>query len=252
MAKYFNNRVKTGKLAGSVFAIRNGETIERAYQPIVANPNTPAQIATRAKLKLLSQLSAVMADVIAIPRQGSASSRNMFTKKNYQNIAYDSGAQQATVTLTSIQLTNGVLPIGDIANIQRGEGSINIALQPNTTSADISRVVYIQFRKVGDSLEFAGSAIATSAGSNNQWPGTMPATNAEIVVYAYGVRANTENARVVFGDMEAPTAETIARLLVTRTLTENDVTLTKTVAKISAAVQSRDEDGDESQKKGKK
>lgn len=57
MAKYYNNKIKTGRVAGSVFAVRNGEVIERAYNPIVANPRTDAQLLQRAKMNLAGQIS---------------------------------------------------------------------------------------------------------------------------------------------------------------------------------------------------
>ena len=44
----------TGKLGASVFAISGGEQIVRQYNPVVSNPNTDAQVAQRAKLKLMS------------------------------------------------------------------------------------------------------------------------------------------------------------------------------------------------------
>lgn len=57
MAKYYNNKIKTGRVAGSIFAVRNGEVIERAYNPIVANPRTDAQLIQRAKMNLAGQIS---------------------------------------------------------------------------------------------------------------------------------------------------------------------------------------------------
>ena len=78
MAKYINNKIKSGRVAGSVFAVRYGEVIERAYNPYVSNPKSEAQVEARAKLKLLSQLAAVVAPVLAMPREGAKTSRNKF------------------------------------------------------------------------------------------------------------------------------------------------------------------------------
>ena len=102
----------TGKVADVVMSVRNGEQIARKYQPIVTNPNTPAQVEARAKLKLMSQLSAVMASVIAIPRKGNVSSRNGFVKKNYQSLTYAS--QQADIALANVQLTDSVVAMPSI------------------------------------------------------------------------------------------------------------------------------------------
>lgn len=52
----------SGRVGNMVFSKKDGKTIARSYQPQVANPNTLAQVATRARLKLSSQFAAAMAD----------------------------------------------------------------------------------------------------------------------------------------------------------------------------------------------
>ena len=59
----------SGKLGNIVCSTVAGETIARDYNPEVSNPNTETQVAQRAKFKLMSQLSSVMAPVIAIPKE---------------------------------------------------------------------------------------------------------------------------------------------------------------------------------------
>lgn len=49
----------SGKVGGVVFAISNGEQIVRAYQPVVSNPKSTAQLLQRAKGNLVGQLSKV-------------------------------------------------------------------------------------------------------------------------------------------------------------------------------------------------
>lgn len=224
MAKFYNNRVKTGKLAGSVFSVRFGETIERAYQPIVANPNTPAQIANRAKMKLASQLSAVMGPYIAMPRKGAVSTRNLFVKNNYPSISYSS--DQAQIDLAGIHLTTSNTALSTLSAV-RGAGNIDINVETGTDGID--RVVYVAFVVQADGrLRFFDQKVVTTAGENGNWPTTMRLTSQELVVYAYGVRDNTEAARVAFGNMTVPAADAIAKLLVTSNLLESDVTLTET------------------------
>ena len=60
----------TGKVGNIVVASVGGEVIGREYNPNVSNPNTSAQQNTRSKFKLASQLSATMAPVIAIKKEG--------------------------------------------------------------------------------------------------------------------------------------------------------------------------------------
>ena len=95
-----------GKLGNIVCSTVAGETIARDYNPEVANPNTEAQVDQRARFKLMSQLSSIMAPVIAIPKQKSQSSRNLFVKKNIGTTVYD--GVQAAINLNKVQLTNGV------------------------------------------------------------------------------------------------------------------------------------------------
>lgn len=232
MAKFYGSAVKTGKLGGSVFAVRNGETIERQYQPIVTNPNTPAQIASRARLKLLSQLSAVMAPVIAMRRQGAISPRNLFVKENYAVSMYSDN--QADITLTNVKLTRSVVALPDINVTSRSEGEITVALG-RTPSLDIDRLVVAAFVKQSDgTLRYVTSSVVSDPGTLNDYETTIDVGGTfEVVVYAYGVRDNTEAAKVAFGNMQAVTAETVAKLVTTRTLTESDITLTETQAVVS-------------------
>lgn len=225
----------TGKLADTVMSVRNGEQIARKYQPVVFNPSTPLQIASRAKLKLASQLSAVMSPVIAIAKRGSVSSRNLFTKFNYPALSYSNN--EAQVTLTAIDLTGGILGLGGVS-VSRENNTINVAL---TSPADgLDAVMYAAFAKLSDnSLRFAGSLKVTNAGgSSMDYPGNFNVGTTEpIVVYAYGIRLNNESARTKYGNLIADPAKTIASLIATRTLLESDYTLTVTKAVEVAAYQ---------------
>lgn len=226
MAKYYNNKVKSGKVAGSVFSVRFGEVIERGYNPIVRNPNTPSQIESRAKMKLLSQLSAVIGPYVAIPRQGAISARNRFVSENYGIVTYNNN--QADITLTQTQITKSAVALPDVAGTR--SGSYELTTRLITGDADIDRVVYVAMIKTGGELRVLGSQVSTERGSGND---NFVATfnnvpNNEVVVLAYGVRDNTEEARVHFGNLQAVSAETIAKLIVSRVLTETDVTLTAT------------------------
>lgn len=228
MAKYYNNKVKTGRLAGSVFAVRYGETIERAYQPIVANPNTPKQIEARAKLKLMSQLAEVMAPVIPLPRVGSMSSRNRFISGNYAAATYAN--QQADVNMSAIDLTQSVVAMPAISGAREANSISMYILQTGVIGgADFDRVVYVMFTRQPDAkLRLVTSRVVTEPGPDSQFSTNLPLVTTPVYIYVYGIRDNNEAARVVFGNMEVQTAEAIANLLVQRTLLETDVTLTET------------------------
>lgn len=226
MAKFYNNRVKTGKLAGSVFAIRNGETIERAYQPVVFNPSTDAQVASRAKLKLMSQLSAVVGPYVAIPREGSVSSRNMFVKNNYPLATFSNG--NASVELTGLKLTQSALGMSPIS-VTREASSVTIAL--SNSNNDLDKVAYLILQKNADGTLRVFYSKVVDRSEDATFPLTRTvAASASLVVYAYGIRVTSEKARAVFGNYTALTTETVAKLVATRRLVSSDVTLTETVA----------------------
>lgn len=215
----------TGKVADVVMAVRNGEQIARKYQPVVSNPNTAAQVESRAKLKLLSQLSAVMAPVIAMPRVGAVSSRNMFTKENYRAASYASN--QADIALLDIKLTKGILAMPAL-NATREGTNVNVQLR-NVVPYD--RVVYCFFvKQADDTLRFATSKVVSEPGVDGYFATDAFVSNLPAVIYAYGIRDNNDAARAAFGNLEVVTAETVAKIIVSRTLKETDVTLTETVA----------------------
>lgn len=220
----------SGKQGAAVYVVRNGVQMVRQYNPYVENPKTVGQVEARAKLKLVSQLSAAMAKAIAMPKQGMVSARNQFVKKNYPLTSYAEG--EATITLQAVQLTKSVVAMPAIGG-GRGESVINMYVfnASSVGTLEVNRIVYAGFVKQADNtLRYIGSAVASAAGVDKSWPATLPNAAGEVVVYAYGVRDNTALARVTFGNMKTVTAETVAKLIVERVLLESDVTLTETTA----------------------
>lgn len=240
----------TGKLADTVMAVRNGEQLARKYQPVVSNPSTQAQTAQRAKMKLLSQLSAVMAPVIAMPRAGAVSSRNLFTKVNFPLTSF--AQNTADITLANVQLTSSVVGLPAIS-VNRAASDIVASIADVTAIVNVDRVVYALFEKGADNkLRFVQSMVATERGGEYDWRVRFASNPNACLVLAYGVRDNNENARVTFGNLEALTAETIAKVIVTRTLTESDITLTETKGvELAAATQSREENNETSSSRKK-
>lgn len=226
MAKIYGLQgAMTGKLANTVMAVRNGEQIARKYQPVVYNPSTEGQVAARAKLKLLSQLSAVMAPVIAIPRRGAVSSRNIFTKKNYPAVSYADNT--AEVELASVKITDSVVSLPNITIEATGA---NVGIRLVTAAKSLSRVVYVMFQKQNDNtLRLVDSSVVSTPGEGEDFPTSFPFTTGEkYVFYAYGVRDNTEAARAKFGELTVIAAESVAKIVTSRQLTDADITLTET------------------------
>ena len=215
----------TGKVADVVMAVRNGEQIARKYQPVVSNPKSTAQVASRAKLKLLSQLSACYAPVIAIKRQGSVSSRNLFLKRNYEFAGYANN--QADITLPDVQLTNSSVSLSGFV-VDRSGANMSLELAESMGNS-IDRMVYVVVKKTnGQELLIADSKVVDFSEGGGTFPTNMPKVTGEIVVMAYGIRLNNAAARIAFGNLTAPTAQEVAKLIVTMANADTALTLTET------------------------
>ena len=216
----------TGKIGSIVFSTSGGETIAREYNPHVANPSTMAQVNQRARMKLMSQLSASLAPVIAIPKQGLVSSRNAFTKLNFENSMAQNGVAQ--ITYENVQLTNGNLALPTLEATRTQGSGITINLAEDASSA-VNRVVYILYRKTSEQrLQFVASVIAESSGMDGTFRASLPYTEGDIVLYAYGMRDTSESASAKYGNMQVANAVDVARLTAFRNISTEDFQFTET------------------------
>lgn len=216
----------TGKLGASVYAVSGGEQIVRQYNPNVSNPSTTGQVDQRSKFKLMSQLSAAMAPFIAIRKQGLVSARNIFNSINIGNARVDDGV--ADINLNRVQLTKSQLGIADFTADRTSGTDIAVQLAEEVT-AGLDGVVYSAFTKEADgTLAAFDSVVVKTAGSPAQFAGSLKYTAKSIVVYAYGYRANSSAAQNAYGNMSAPSAEQVAKLITTSYEVASGTSLTKT------------------------
>lgn len=224
-----------GKIGSIVFSTSGGQTIAREYNPHVANPNTIAQVNQRARMKLMSQLSASLSPVIAMTKDGLVSKRNKFTKINFPASYALNGVAQ--ITYENIQITEGNTGIPALsAQGVVSDSLLNIVLslssEPSTT---INRVVYCLFKKSNEGkIEYITSKIITS----RYTPGVgafflvefteLPI--AEYVIFAYGMSDTSERATAHYGDLNVVTASDLARLVATRAISFSDYQFTQTRA----------------------
>lgn len=223
----------TGKVGNIVLTSVGGEVVGREYNPNVANPNTSAQQNTRGKFKLASQLSATMAPVIAIKKEGNVSARNLFVKENFTAIRYSQGV--ADINLNVVQLTKSQRSFAGF-NADRTNGSA-IAVELNADSAAaLSRVVYIAYKKAADgSLILFDSKVCNTAGAEGKFNDVLNYTADAVVLYAYGMKDLEAGISTKFGNMSAPSAEDVAQLLISNTENMASVQLTKTAGLTMAA-----------------
>lgn len=216
----------TGKIGSIVFSTSGGETIAREYNPNVANPSTPAQVNQRARMKLMSQLSASLAPVIVMQKDGLKSSRNLFVKKNFSQSMASNGVAQ--ISYENVQLTSGNAGIPQIVATRNAQSGITIQLA-DSADASISRVVYILYRKTSElTLQLVSSIIVNSPGQTGTFPGTLPYTEGDIIMYAYGMKDLNAQATARYGDLQVANALDVARLSATRTLSTSDYQYTET------------------------
>lgn len=216
----------SGKMGASVFVVNSGTQIVREYRERIANPNTEAQVAQRAKMKLSSQLAAALSNVIAIPRDGMKTPRNLFIKKNIGSVFYGDG--QTGVHYENLQLTDSNLGLPAVTASYNGVESISVALV-ESAAASVDRVVYNLFRKSAEhKLQLYGSAVVSAPGADGTFPYTFPFVPNECVVYAYGMKDKNENAAAAYGDYQVTSGQDLAALFMNRSITTNDYALTRT------------------------
>lgn len=225
----------TGKIGSIVFSTSGGETIAREYNPHVANPNTQAQIDQRARMKLMSQLSAVLAPVIVMTKEGLVSRRNKFVKKNFENSYALNGTAQ--ISYENVQLTEGSVGLPQVVaaiavNADTGIEELSIYLA-SAPALNVSRVVYSVFEKTDEAkLQLIYSAIAqTRVVGTTYFKVVTPATDfedKELVIYAYGMSDTSESATARYGNMNVQSASDLATLVANRSISYEDYQFTQT------------------------
>lgn len=215
-----------GKIGNIVVSSVNGQVIGREYNPNVANPNTVMQQNTRSKFKLASQLSAAMAPVIAIRKEGAKSARNIFVAQNFDQINYNLGV--ASINLNVVQLTKSQTSFCGF-NADRSVGtSINVELNEDA-AALLTRVVYIAYKKLSDgTLQLFDSKVCETAGDDGRFADVLRYDAGDVVLYAYGMKDLESGITTKFGNMSAPSAQDAANLLISSTENMASVQLTKT------------------------
>lgn len=217
----------SGKLGSTVFSVNAGTQIVRQYQPNVANPSTTAQVNQRAKLKLLSQMAASVANVLVIPAAGMVSARNGFISKNFPNVSAVSGV--TSVDLPSLQITAGSVALPAVA-VSRDSGTQLDCAFAESVPAQVNLIVYVAFIVAADrTLTFHDSAVINTPGAARAFAGQLTYTDNAVVVYAYGMIDNEGNSSAAYEDYQIDSGESIAQLVAIRSNALADTIFTKTV-----------------------
>lgn len=216
----------SGKIGNVVVANVNGQVVGREYNPNVTNPNTQSQQGTRGRFKLISQLSATFAPVIAIRKDGAKSARNQFSAINFENVNYANGT--ADINLSGVQLTKSGQTFGGFKADRTSGTAIEVELNVSAAQS-LSRVVYIAYSKSANGeLQLLGSIISSTPGADGKFAASLPYTSGAVVLYAYGMKDLESSITTKFGNLMAPSAEDVAKLLVSSSDNMSGVSLTKT------------------------
>ena len=187
----------TGKLGSSVFAVSGGEQIVRQYNPNVSNPSTDAQVAQRAKLKLMSQLAAVFAPGLGFKKSGLISPRNKFIKANIGLATFTDG--KATLPINNLVLSEGATQIGSITATRAQNNKLAVSLEAGYQDV-VDKVVYVAVENTDDErLNLLGVQIA-DPGQNGTFAAEMKGSEFVVYVFAYGLKFNSASAKTRFDD----------------------------------------------------
>ena len=218
MAKFYGNAVKTGRVGASVFRVNRGVTVESQYQPNVSNPSTTLQVEQRAKMKLASQVAAVMAmEVKPFGRDKMASSRNLFIKALFDQNAISYANGKASLDTVKVRLTSSRL---DVLNGVSATGTPQGAtITGNVVPEFADKVMGIRI-VVLKALEVPGSdpdlvvvAAKTVVPSNNSFSTDVAVSRgATITVLLYAYMPESEAAVLRYQNIVANTDDAIVSL----------------------------------------
>lgn len=219
----------TGKVGAFLLQVNSGVQILKEKPVKVANPNTDAQAEQRAKLKLMSQLAADMAQSIGFQKNGLVSPRNQFISANIGKCTF--AENEAKIQLSAIDLTPGslVMPYPKFGT----EGAMELI---GAAPASVTAVIYALYDVVeGYRLNLAEQKIVSVAGEGNKFPTTLENVRDNQICYCYGVTGSAGAGMVDYEDYEAESAGNYATLAFVRRVILKGGTLTKTAAAAHSA-----------------
>lgn len=234
----------SGKMGNAIFRQRKGQTIVAQYQPVVSNPNTPAQQNARAAFKLITQLSTIMAPAMVgfatlgvatrpARQKGGKSGRNIFVQKNYPLISIDpspEAAERVTISMEEIQLTDSFRPLTELVN-NSVAGSLSVAAENLAADVASVRFVVVEYLQIAGGSQAAIRTIVDEPVYDRAAELQISATNSEkLTVLAYGlIPSAATRASVDFENIHTPADEDfISAVDLERMVREGEMSVTMT------------------------
>lgn len=218
-----------GKIANSVYAVVKGVNIVRAYNANPANPQTPDQVESRAKLKALSQLGAALAPIMGFQHQGLVSARNLFIKNNYEKMSYQN--EVANVDIATLDLTGSRVGLGSL-DINRTQTGLAAGIQ-GAAEGLVSVVYGVTVVKANGAIVVKPTQIVTAPGADGNWP-MNPVELAEGdagVIFAFGIRANDMNEFAKYGYLMTAADNLASLMVIIREQYAGSTTQTETISR---------------------
>lgn len=142
----------SGKMGAAVFRVRDGQQVVTQYNPIVKNPNTEGQQGQRAKFKLITQLSAIMAPAFGTMSiaqsavKGKATQRNAFTKLNLPlvEISNTPDGDAAVIRMDKLQLTSSFRQFGNMS-VAPDSGELQVKIRDVGDDVSTGRVILVGY-----------------------------------------------------------------------------------------------------------
>lgn len=139
----------SGRVGGVVYSNYRGEQIVRSYQPQVKNPNSPRQIAQRAKFKLVSQVAASLGRELKrsfVPNVARETGRNAFIKAMLKKTVYS--GNQAALPIEDLVLTNS--RIQGFSTLQSIPDGVGGALSADFSANARVHIVFVGYNDGGE------------------------------------------------------------------------------------------------------
>ena len=184
----------TGKVGAFLLQVNSGVQILKEKPVKVANPNTDAQAEQRAKLKLMSQLAADLAQTIGFQKKGLVSARNQFISANIGKCTFENN--EAEIDYNILDLTGGSASLPNI--VARKTGNIELAAG---APANVGAILYAIYEEGDDNqLQLVDQKIVNVAGQDRKFPAALTAPSSHACVFAYGIVNNGQASFVSYED----------------------------------------------------
>lgn len=223
----------SGKMGNAVFRQRAGQTIVAQYQPVVSNPNTPAQQNARAAFKLITQLAAIMSPGFGTMLVTKRNPRAGFVAKNYNLIQVDpspEAAERVTIDMEKLQLTESFRPLPQMVDTST-DSSLIVTIDSIAPEVASIRYVVVQYVTMNGGSQAAIREIVDVPVEEGQAMLKTTATAGEnLTVLAYGLLPSAATlAKVDFDNIHTPAdIDFISAVQLDKMVRDGDMSVTMT------------------------